>query len=33
MFQTDMLALRLIMPINWTLRRTGVVAWVAGVTW
>jgi hypothetical protein len=33
MFQTDSLALRLIMPINWTLRRTGVVAWVAGVTW
>jgi HK97 family phage prohead protease len=33
MFQTDMLALRLILPINWTLRRTGVVAWVAGVTW
>jgi hypothetical protein len=33
MFQTDMLALRLIMPINWALRRTGVVAWVAGVTW
>jgi HK97 family phage prohead protease len=33
MFQTDSLALRLIMPINWTLRRTGVVSWVAGVTW
>jgi hypothetical protein len=25
--------LRLILPLNWTLRRTGVVAWVAGVTW
>jgi HK97 family phage major capsid protein len=33
MFQTDSMALRLILPINWCLRRTGVVAWVAGVTW
>jgi HK97 family phage prohead protease len=33
MFQTDMLALRLILPINWLIRRTGTVAWLAGVTW
>lgn len=33
LWQTDSLALRLILPINWTLRRTGVVAWVSGVTW
>jgi len=33
MFQTDSLALRLIWPLNWTLRRTGMVSWVAGVTW
>ena len=33
LFQTDSMALRLILPLNWTLRRTGVVAWVAGVTW
>jgi HK97 family phage prohead protease len=33
MFQTDSMALRLVLPINWCLRRTGVVAWVAGVTW
>ena len=33
MFQTDSLALRLILPINWTIRRAGTVAWVAGVTW
>ena len=33
MFQTDSLALRLILPLNWTVRRAGVVAWVAGVTW
>lgn len=33
MFQTDMLALRMIMPMTWAIRRTGTVAWVAGVTW
>jgi HK97 family phage prohead protease/HK97 family phage major capsid protein len=33
MWQTDSLALRLILPINWTIRRAGVVAWSAGVTW
>jgi len=33
LYQTDSLALRLIMPLNWTLRRSGVVAWMAGVTW
>jgi HK97 family phage major capsid protein/HK97 family phage prohead protease len=33
MFQTDSLALRLILPLNWTVRRAGVVSWVAGVTW
>jgi HK97 family phage prohead protease/HK97 family phage major capsid protein len=33
MFQTDMLALRMIMPMTWGIRRTGTVAWVAGVTW
>ena len=33
MFQTDSLALRLILPCNWVIRRAGVVAWVAGVTW
>jgi hypothetical protein len=33
LFQTDSMALRLILPMNWVLRRTGVVAWVAGVTW
>jgi HK97 family phage prohead protease len=33
MFQTDSLALRLILPINWTIRRAGTVAWMAGVTW
>jgi HK97 family phage prohead protease len=33
MFQTDSLALRMIMPMNWIMRRAGVVAWISGVTW
>ena len=33
MFQTDSMALRLILPLNWTIRRPGTVAYVAGVTW
>jgi hypothetical protein len=33
MFQTNSYALRLLLPITWTVRRTGVVAWAAGVTW
>jgi HK97 family phage major capsid protein/HK97 family phage prohead protease len=33
MFQTDSLALRMIIPLNWAMRRTGVVAWLTGVTW
>jgi HK97 family phage prohead protease/HK97 family phage major capsid protein len=33
LWQTDSLALRLIMPLNWTLRRAGVVAMVQNVTW
>jgi HK97 family phage major capsid protein/HK97 family phage prohead protease len=33
MFQTDSLALRMIMDLNWTMRRGGMVAFVQGVTW
>lgn len=33
LFQTDSLALRMILPMNWAMRRTGVVAWVSSVTW
>jgi len=33
LFQTDSLALRMILPMNWALLRTGAVAWVTGVTW
>ena len=33
MWQTDSMALRLIWPMNWTLRRPNMVSWIAGVTW
>lgn len=33
LWQTDSLALRLILPINWCLRRTGTLAWTQAVTW
>jgi hypothetical protein len=33
LFQTDSLALRMIMPLNWTQRRAGTVAFVSGVLW
>jgi HK97 family phage major capsid protein/HK97 family phage prohead protease len=33
MFQTDSLALRMILPMNWAMRRTGVIAWITAVTW
>jgi HK97 family phage major capsid protein/HK97 family phage prohead protease len=33
LWQTDSLALRLILPMNWTIRRTGVVAAVNNVQW
>jgi hypothetical protein len=33
LWQTDSLALRLIMPLNWTVRRAGVTTFVSGVTW
>lgn len=33
LFQTDSMALRMIMEVNWAFRRTGVVAWTSGVTW
>jgi HK97 family phage major capsid protein/HK97 family phage prohead protease len=33
MFQTDSIALRMIMPMNWAMRRAGLVSWVTGVTW
>jgi len=33
LWQTDSMALRLILPMNWTLRRSGILAWTQGVTW
>jgi len=33
MFQTDSMALRLILPMNWVVRRSGVIAWTSAVTW
>lgn len=33
LFQTDSLGLRMILPMNFGLRRSGVVAFITGVTW
>lgn len=33
MFQTDSMALRMILPMNWALRRAGVIAYVESVSW
>lgn len=33
LFQTDSIAIRMIMPVNWAMRRTGLVAWTQTVTW
>jgi HK97 family phage prohead protease len=33
LFQTDSIALRMIAPLNWAIRRTGVLAWTQNVTW
>jgi len=33
LFQTDSLALRMVMPLNWLQRRAGTVAWTQSVTW
>jgi HK97 family phage major capsid protein/HK97 family phage prohead protease len=33
LFQTDSIGLRMILPMNFAMRRTGLVAWMTGVTW
>ena len=33
LWQTDTIGLRMLMDVNWALRRTGVVAWTQAVTW
>jgi HK97 family phage major capsid protein len=33
LFQTDSIALRMILPLNWVQRRAGTIAWTQSVTW
>jgi HK97 family phage major capsid protein/HK97 family phage prohead protease len=33
LFQTDSIALRMVLPLNWVQRRSGTVAWTQAVTW
>ncbi len=33
LFQTDSLAIRMVLPINWAMRRTGGVSWSESVNW
>lgn len=33
LWQTDSIGIRMLLDINWTMRRTGVVAWTSSVTW
>jgi HK97 family phage major capsid protein/HK97 family phage prohead protease len=33
LFQTDSLALRMILPLNWVQRRAGTIAWTQAITW
>lgn len=33
LWQTDTIGIRMILPMNWTLRRAGVLAWTQSVTW
>jgi HK97 family phage prohead protease/HK97 family phage major capsid protein len=33
LFQTASIAVRLLLDMNWTMRRTGMVSWMTGVTW
>jgi HK97 family phage prohead protease/HK97 family phage major capsid protein len=33
LFQTDSIALRMVMPLNWIQRRAGTIAYTQGVTW
>jgi HK97 family phage prohead protease len=32
-FQTDVMGIRMIWDMSWAMRRTGMVAWMTGVTW
>jgi HK97 family phage prohead protease/HK97 family phage major capsid protein len=33
LFQTDSIALRMVLPLNWVQRRAGTIAWIQNVTW
>ena len=33
LWQTDTLGVRMILPMNWAMRRTGMVQYVSGITW
>jgi HK97 family phage major capsid protein/HK97 family phage prohead protease len=33
MFQTNSVALRMLMDVTWAMRRSGMVQWISGVTW
>jgi len=33
LFQTDSLALRMVLPLNWVQRRAGTIAWLQNTTW
>ena len=33
LFQTDSIALRMVLPLNWVQRRAGTIAWTQNVTW
>jgi HK97 family phage major capsid protein len=33
MFQTNSLALRMVLPLTWKMRRTGMVQWIDGTSW
>jgi hypothetical protein len=33
LFQTDSMALRMVLPLNWVQRRAGTIAWTQNVTW
>jgi hypothetical protein len=33
MFQTNSVALKMMMDVTWNMRRTGMVQWIENVTW
>jgi HK97 family phage major capsid protein/HK97 family phage prohead protease len=33
LWQTDTIGIRMILPMNWAMRRTGVIAWTQSITW